>query len=75
MERTRPLPSGKHGAVQKTPDCALSLAARGRPMKTVCEVLGVARSAVVVKRIRSSDWRDGRRVRVTDDTGLIEEIQ
>ena len=44
-------------------------------MKTVCEVLGVARSAVVVKRIRSSDWRDGRRARVTDDTGFIEEIQ
>ncbi|SIT51980.1 Insertion element IS2A uncharacterized 48.2 kDa protein (fragment) [Paraburkholderia piptadeniae] len=35
----------------------------------------IARSAVVVKRIRSSDWRDGRRVCVTDDIGLIEEIQ
>ncbi len=44
-------------------------------MKTVCEVLDVARSAVVVKRIRSSEWRDGRRARVTDDTGLVEEIQ
>ncbi|WP_102869200.1 IS3 family transposase, partial [Burkholderia thailandensis] len=50
-------------------------AARGRPMKTVCEVLGVARSAVVVKRIRSSDWRDGRRARMTNDAGLIEEIR
>ncbi len=32
---------------------ARALAARGRPMKTVCEVLGVARSAVAVKRARS----------------------
>ncbi|WP_321948297.1 IS3 family transposase, partial [Burkholderia cenocepacia] len=47
----------------------------GRPMKTVCEVLGVARSAVAVKRARSSDWRDGRRARVTNDAGLVEEIQ
>ncbi len=44
-------------------------------MKTVCEVLGVARSAVAVKRARSSDWRDGRRARVTNDAGLVEEIQ
>ncbi|VBY70119.1 integrase catalytic subunit [Burkholderia pseudomallei] len=44
-------------------------------MKTVCEVLGVARSAVAVKRTRSSDWRDGRRARVTNDAGLVEEIQ
>ncbi|TPQ44531.1 IS3 family transposase [Burkholderia ubonensis] len=57
------------------PDCALALAAGGRPMKTVCEVLGVARSAVAVKRVRSSDWRDGRRARVTNDAGLVEEIQ
>ena len=42
-------------------------------MKTVCEVLGVARSAVAVKRARSSDWRDGRRARVTNDAGLVEE--
>ncbi len=32
-------------------------------MTTVCEVLGVARSAVAVKRVRSFDWRDGRRAR------------
>lgn len=44
-------------------------------MKTVCEVLGVARSAVVVKQARSSDWRDGRPARPTDDTGLVEEIR
>ncbi|MBN8745888.1 IS3 family transposase [Pandoraea sp. XJJ-1] len=59
----------------KKPDCALALAAGGRPMKTVCEVLGVARSAVAVKRTRSSDWRDGRRARMTNDAGLVEEIQ
>jgi len=44
-------------------------------MRTVCEVLGVARSAAVVKRVHSSGWRDGRRVRVTDDGGLVEGIQ
>ncbi|AYZ98903.1 IS3 family transposase [Burkholderia sp. AU29985] len=59
----------------KKPDCALALAAGGRPMKTVCEVLGVARAAVAVKRVRSSDWRDGRRARVTNDAGLVEAIQ
>jgi hypothetical protein len=36
-------------------------AAGGPTEKTVCEVLGVTRSAVVVKRNRSSYWRDGRR--------------
>lgn len=59
----------------KKPDCALALAAGGRPMKTVCEVLGVAPSAVAVKRVRPSDWRDGRRARVTDDAELVEEIR
>ena len=44
-------------------------------MKTVCEVLGVARSGVAVKRVRPSDWQDGRSARVTDDTELVEEIQ
>ncbi len=54
----------------KKPDCALALAAGGRPLKTVCEVLGVARSGVAVKRVRPSDWQDGRSARVTDDTEL-----
>ena len=59
----------------KKPDCALALAAGGRPLKTVCEVLGVARSGVAVKRVRPSDWQDGRSARVTDDTELVGEIQ
>ncbi|REE89219.1 transposase InsO family protein [Cupriavidus plantarum] len=59
----------------KKPDCALALAAGGRPLKTVCEVLGVARSGVAVKRTRSSDWQDGRGARATDDTELVKEIQ
>ncbi|WP_392395834.1 DUF3363 domain-containing protein [Paraburkholderia caledonica] len=49
-------------------DCALALTARGRPMKTVCDVLGVARSALAVRKARSQDWQDGRRARQTDDT-------
>lgn len=43
-------------------------------MKRVCEVLGVARSAVLAKRDRSADWRDGRSVRPHDDSSLIEQI-
>ena len=59
----------------KKPDCALALAAGGRPMKVVCDVLGVARSAVAVKRARSPEWRDGRSARKVDDSGLLEEIE
>jgi DNA-binding CsgD family transcriptional regulator len=33
-------------------DCALTLAAAGRSMKQVCEVLGVTRSNVVAKLSR-----------------------
>jgi putative transposase len=44
-------------------------------MKTVCEVFGVARSAVAVKQARSPDWQDGRRARPTDDAELVAEIQ
>ena len=41
-------------------DCALTLAARGRPMKTVSEVLGVARSNLQIRARRSVEWTDGR---------------
>jgi hypothetical protein len=43
----------------KDTDCAYAVATRGRPMKTVCDALGVARSGVAVRRIRPYDWRDG----------------
>ncbi|MDR6376094.1 hypothetical protein J2776_002794 [Paraburkholderia caledonica] len=56
-------------------DCALALAAGGRPLKTVCEVLGVARSGVAAKQASSSDWQDGRSATPTDDAELVEEIQ
>lgn len=62
------------GTVKK-PDCALALAAGGRPLKTVCEVLGVARSDVAVKRVRAIAWQDGRCARMPDDTGLLDEIR
>lgn len=48
----------------KKPDCALALAAGGRPLKTVCEVLGVARSGLAVKQARDAGWHDGRRARM-----------
>lgn len=56
-------------------DCALTLIAGGRPVKRVCEVLGVARSNVAEKLARSADWQDGRAARKTDDAGLVEEIR
>jgi putative transposase len=56
-------------------DCALTLIARGRPVKRVCEVLGVARSNVADKLARPADWRDGRTARSTDDVALVEEIR
>jgi putative transposase len=56
-------------------DCALTLIAGGRPVKPVCDVLGVARSNVSVKLARTADWRDGRRARKTDDAGIVDEIR
>uniref|UniRef100_A0A0S4WN14 Transposase n=1 Tax=Ralstonia solanacearum TaxID=305 RepID=A0A0S4WN14_RALSL len=47
----------------------------GRPVKQVCEVLGVARSNVAATRTRPADWRDGRTARQTDDAGLMDEIR
>jgi hypothetical protein len=56
-------------------DWALTLIARGRPVKRVCDVLGVARSNVADKLSRPPDWRDGRTARQTGDAGLVEEIR
>ena len=56
-------------------DCALAIIAGGRPVKQVCEVLGVARSNMTAKLARPTDWRDGRAARRTNDAGLVEEIQ
>uniref|UniRef100_UPI0040539580 IS3 family transposase n=1 Tax=Niveibacterium sp. SC-1 TaxID=3135646 RepID=UPI0040539580 len=63
--------------VMKSPkmDCALALVAGGRPVKPVCDVLGVARSNLSAKLSRSAGWRDRRTARVTDDAGLVEEIR
>jgi transposase InsO family protein len=56
-------------------DCALTLIAGGRPVKQVCDVLGVARSNVAAKLTRPVDWQDGRTARKTDDASLVEEIR
>ncbi|QOT82057.1 transposase (plasmid) [Cupriavidus basilensis] len=48
---------------------------RGRPVKGVCEVLGVARPNVAEKLARPAGWQDGRYARKTDDAGLIEAIR
>src|SRR4029453_2651154 len=53
-------------------DCALTLVARGRPVKTVCDVLGVARSNVHVRAHRSASWGDARRHRRPRDDGELE---
>src|SRR5437764_127199 len=55
--------------------CALTLIARGRPMKTICDILGVARSNVHVRARRPSTWKDQRRkLRPRDDVELVTEI-
>ena len=55
--------------------CALALIARGRPMKIVCDVLGVARSHVHVRVHRPTNWTDRRRNRRPGDDGdLVAEI-
>ena len=56
-------------------DCALAIIAGGRPVKQVCEVLGVARSNVAAKLARPADWQDGRSARNTDDASLVDEIR
>lgn len=55
-------------------DSALAIIAGERPVKQVCDVLGVARSNVTVKRARSPDWQDGRSAVQTDDAELVAEI-
>ncbi|MHC8412213.1 IS3 family transposase [Pseudomonas sp. Hz4] len=55
-------------------DCALTLVARGRPVKLVSECLGVARSQLTV-RIKQSVSPKVRRSRPVDDAELVVEIQ
>ncbi|WP_316890985.1 IS3-like element ISRso10 family transposase [Ralstonia edaphi] len=64
----------EYGRAKKL-DSALAIVAGGRPVKLVCEVLGVARSNVAAKRARPGDWRDGRTARQTDDASLVDEIR
>ncbi|HHX0887756.1 TPA: IS3 family transposase [Pseudomonas aeruginosa] len=59
----------------KKVDCAHALVTGGQRMKPVCDVLGVARSALFVRSARSPGWQDGRSVRCGDDTSLVEEIK
>ncbi|MFM0340084.1 IS3 family transposase [Paraburkholderia fungorum] len=56
-------------------DCALTIAAGGRPLKTVCEVLGVSRSNLAVKSKRPAEWVDQRRMPVLDDMPLVTELR
>ncbi|MBU9313230.1 IS3-like element ISBcen6 family transposase [Burkholderia multivorans] len=59
----------------KKMDSALALAAGGRPVKLVCEVLGVSRSNVSARLSRPATWRDGRQSRQSDDAAAVEEIR
>ena len=43
-------------------------------MKTVCDVLGVERSNVVVRVSRPADWVDARTDRTPDDAALVADI-
>lgn len=44
-------------------------------MKRVCDVLGVARSAAVKRRLRGSDYRHVRQPRQVDDEQLVEQLR
>ncbi|WP_186265741.1 IS3 family transposase [Burkholderia gladioli] len=56
-------------------DCALTIAAGGRPLKTVCEVLGVSRANLAVKSKRPAEWVDRRKTPVLDDMPLVTELR
>lgn len=56
-------------------DCALALVTGGRPVKQVCDVLGVARSNLTIKLHRDESWQDGRGARQSDDSVLVAEIE
>ncbi|WP_350029080.1 IS3 family transposase [Caballeronia sp. GAFFF1] len=55
-------------------DCALNIAAGGRPLKTVCEVLCVSRPNLAVKSKRSADWVDRCKMPVLGDMALVAEL-
>jgi putative transposase len=59
-------------------DCALTIIEQGRPVKLVCQVLGVARSNVHLRRHRDDDWVDRRTAEVVDpmsDAMLVDSIK
>ncbi|MDB5742247.1 MAG: Integrase catalytic region, partial [Polaromonas sp.] len=57
-------------------DCALTLAAQGRPVTAVCRALDVARSNVHTRQARVPDWRDGRCSRAqASDAELLAELR
>jgi len=56
---------------------ALASVARGRPVRTVCEVLGVARSNIMTMRSRAPDWSDRRRAAKSPaaDAEVVSEVK
>lgn len=58
--------------------CARALVSEGRPVKSICQALGVARSHMMELMTRSSDWVEGRTVRQIDvlaDLALAEAVR
>ncbi|MNZ98687.1 IS2 transposase TnpB [compost metagenome] len=56
-------------------DCALTLVARGRPVKAVSESLGVARSQLAARLKQPTPVPQPRRRRTLDDVALVEQIK
>jgi len=54
---------------------AFALVARGKPVKWVCELLGVAQPNMVVRLTRAPDWCDGRKARTSQGSGPLKAIQ
>jgi putative transposase len=57
-------------------DCALACLARGRPVRLVCEALGVARSNVTARKRRPANWTDRRTAHSkADDSAALDAIR
>lgn len=54
---------------------AFPIAAGGRPMKTVCEVLDVWRSNPAFKSKRQAEWVNRRKTPTLDDMPLVAELE
>lgn len=56
-------------------DCALTVGAERRPLRTICEILSVSHSNLGVKSKRPAEWVDRRKTPVLNDMPLVTELR